>query len=99
MVAGGDGGSWGNNVGDEGGDDVIGPRSAGINDEVEAASDPRPVLGERASEMLDFGRIGSNYRTVVSSGENGGRMMMKEETYLSEVQRGEYLLASWPCGR
>jgi len=47
-------GNWAS-VDDEGGDEVIGPRSAGINDEVDAASDARPVLGERASDMLDFG--------------------------------------------
>ena len=60
-----DDGSWGRVVGDEGGDEVIGPRSAGINDEVvvEAASDARPVLGERASEKLDFGGMGLNYKT------------------------------------
>ena len=61
----GDDGNWGS-VGDDGGDEVIGPRSAGINDEVEAASDARPVLGERASDRLDFGGIGSNYKPGVS---------------------------------
>ena len=65
VVLEGDNGNWGN-VGDEGGDEVIGPRSAGINDEVEVASDARPVLGERASDMLDFGKMGSNYKPVVS---------------------------------
>lgn len=60
VVLEGDDGNWGS-VGDEGGDEVIGPRSAGINDEVEVASDARPVLGERASDRLDFGRMGSNF--------------------------------------
>jgi hypothetical protein len=76
VVAGeveGNDGSWGSG-GDEGGDVVIvvvvvGPRSAGINDEVEAASDPRPVLGARASDRLDFGGMGLNCKkqSVVSS--------------------------------
>jgi hypothetical protein len=65
VVLEGDDGNWGS-VGDEGGDEVIGPRSAGINDEVEAASDARPVLGERASDMFDFGGMGSNCKPVVS---------------------------------
>jgi len=54
-------GSWGS-LGDEGGDVVVvGPRSAGISDEVEAASDDaRAVLGARASDMLDFGVMGLN---------------------------------------
>ena len=65
VVLEGDNGNW-DSVGDEGGDEVIGPRSAGINDEVEAASDARPVLGERASDRLDFGGMGSNYQPVVS---------------------------------
>ena len=65
MVLEGDNGNWGS-VGDEGGDEVIGPRSAGINDEVEVASDARPILGERASERLDFGLMGSNYKPIVS---------------------------------
>ena len=56
---GGSDGNW-DSVGDEGGDEVIGPRSTGINDEVVAASDARPVLGERASDMLDFGGMGLN---------------------------------------
>ena len=60
--------SWGS-VGDEGGDEVIGPRSAGINDDVEAASDARAVLGAKASNMLDFGGMGLNYGPVVSSCE------------------------------
>jgi hypothetical protein len=63
-VEGGDG-SWGS-VGDEGGDDVTGPRSAGIKDDVEAASDARAVLGARASDMLDFGGIGLNCKSVMS---------------------------------
>jgi hypothetical protein len=59
-------GSWGS-LGDEGGDVVIGPRSAGISDEVEAASDDaRAVLGARASDMLDFGVMGLNCELVVS---------------------------------
>lgn len=59
-------GSWGS-LGDEGGDVVVGPRSAGISDEVEAASDDaRAVLGARASDMLDFGEIGLNCELVVS---------------------------------
>jgi hypothetical protein len=92
-----DGGNWGN-VGDEGGDEVIGPRSAGINDEVEA-SDARPVLGERASEKLDFGGMGLNYKTSCELVRDGRRMIDGEGTYFSEVQRGEDLLASWPCRR
>ena len=60
----GDDGNWGS-VGDEGGDEVSGPRSAGINDEEEAASDARPILGERASDMLNFGGTGLNYKPVV----------------------------------
>lgn len=64
IQLGGDKGN-GRSVGDEGGDEVIGPRSAGINDEVEA-SDARPVLGERASDKLDFGGMGLNYESVVS---------------------------------
>lgn len=75
----GDDGNWGG-VGDEGGDEVIGPRSAGINDEVEAASDARPVLGERASDMLDFGGMGLNYKPVVSLGKTNN-----EWTYFSKV--------------
>lgn len=65
MILEGDNGNWGS-VGDKGGDEVSGPRSAGINDEVEAASDARPVLGERASDMLDFGGMGLNYKSIVS---------------------------------
>jgi len=60
MALEGDDGNWGS-VGDGGGDEVIGPRSTGINDEVEVASDARPVLGDRASDMLDFGSMGSNF--------------------------------------
>jgi hypothetical protein len=47
-------------VGEEGGDVVVvGPRSAGINDEVDAASDDAlAVLGVRASDMLDFCGMG-----------------------------------------
>ena len=63
-------GSWGT-VGDEGGDDVIGPRSAGINDDVDAASDARAVRGARASDMLDFGGMGLNYEPIMSSYETG----------------------------
>jgi hypothetical protein len=59
VVPEGDEGNWGS-VGDEGGDEIIGPRSAGINDEVAVASDARPVLGERASDMLDFDGMGLN---------------------------------------
>lgn len=38
----------------------MGPRTTGINDEVEAASDASAVLGARASDMLDGGGIGLN---------------------------------------
>ena len=65
LGAGGDG-SCGN-VGDEGGEVVIvvGPRRAGINEEVAAASEEdRAVLGARTSDMLDFGGIGSNCETL-----------------------------------
>jgi len=61
VVVEGNDGSWGKVGDNEGGDEVIGPRSAGINDEVAAASDARPVLGERASDMLDFGGMGLNF--------------------------------------
>jgi len=50
-------------VGDEGGEVVIvvGPRRAGINEEVAAASDDdRADLDARTSDMLDFGGIGLN---------------------------------------
>ena len=58
---GGDG-SCGNNVGDEGGEVIMGTRSAGTNDEVEAASDAvRVALDVRASDMLDFGGMGLNF--------------------------------------
>jgi hypothetical protein len=39
----------------------VGRRGAGINDDVEAASDIR--LGARASDMLDFDGIGSNCKS------------------------------------
>lgn len=48
------------NAGDEGGDDVVGRRSAGTNEEVVVASDTCAVLEARTSEMLDFGWIGLN---------------------------------------
>jgi hypothetical protein len=62
LAAEGGDGSCGS-VGDEGGEVVIvvGPRRAGINEEVAAASDEeRAVLGARTSDMLDFGGIGLN---------------------------------------
>jgi len=57
---------------------VTGPRSAGIKDDVEAASDARAVLGARASDMLDFGGIGLNCKIGHGSECNG--MMMTELT-------------------
>jgi hypothetical protein len=51
------------NVGDEGGDDVVGRRSAGTNEEVAVVSDTCAVLEARTSEMLDFGWIGLNCQT------------------------------------
>jgi hypothetical protein len=46
-------------TGDDGGEaTVVDRRGAGINNDVEAASDVR--LGVRASDMLDFGWIGLN---------------------------------------
>ena len=90
-------GSWGS-LGDEGGDVVVGPRSAGISDEVEAASDDaRAVLGARASDMLDFGEIGLNCELVVSPCVTSGGP--DEGSHLAEVQRGEDLLARWPRSR
>jgi hypothetical protein len=81
VIPEGDDGNWGS-VGDEGGDEVIDPRSAGINNEVEAASDARPVLGERASDMLDFGGMGLNYKSIVSLCETDvGWSMMREHTF------------------
>ena len=60
-------GSWGN-VGDEGGDVVVGTRIAGTNNEVEPASDEsRVVLGVRASDMLDFDGIGLSCEHVMST--------------------------------
>jgi len=56
----GDGGNWGS-VGDEGGDEVIDPRSAGINDEVKAAAHACPRPGRKWSDMLDFGGIGLDF--------------------------------------
>src|SRR6267154_2996152 len=38
-------------------------------------------------------------KPVVELVRNGRRMLDDEGTYLSEVQRGEDLLASWPCNR
>jgi hypothetical protein len=56
--------------------------STGINDEVEVASDARPVLDERASDMLDFGGMGLNYKPVVSLCETAvGWSMMREHTF------------------
>jgi len=62
-----EGGDWSWGSGGDGGgdDDVTGPRSAGIKDDVEAASDARAVLGARASDMLDFGGIGLNCKSVM----------------------------------
>jgi hypothetical protein len=45
----------------------VGPRSTGINDDVEAASDGRAVLGARASDVLDLGGMGLNCRPVMST--------------------------------
>ena len=54
------------NVGDEGGDDVVGRRSAGTNEEVAVVSETCAVLEARTSEMLDFGWIGLNYEKDMS---------------------------------
>jgi len=69
LLFGAEGGeeSWGN-VGDEGGDVVVGTRIAGTNNEVEPASDgARVVLGVRASDMLDFDGIGLSCEHVMST--------------------------------
>jgi hypothetical protein len=84
------------NIGDDGGDAVVGRRGAGINNDVEAASDVR--LGVRASNMLDFGGIGLNCEKSETGHEsmNSEKVGNKMETDLAKVQRGEDLLAGWP---
>lgn len=47
-------------VGDEGGEDVMGRRSAGTNEEVAVVSATCAVLEAITSEMLDFGWTGLN---------------------------------------
>ena len=74
------------NVGDEGGDDVVGRRSAGTNEEVAVVSDTCTVLEARTSEMLDFGWIGSNCRTK-KTGDEAEREVKKKDvrTNLAEM--------------
>ena len=60
------GGASCGNVGDEGGDEVVGRRSAGTNEEVAVVSDTCAVLEARTSEMLDFGWIALNYEKDMS---------------------------------
>jgi hypothetical protein len=58
-------------MGDDGGDAVVGRRGAGMSNDVEAASDVR--LGVRASDMLDFGGMGLNFRKRETGRESVNR--------------------------
>lgn len=52
-------------------------------------SDIHPVMGERASDMLNFGRMGLNYRLVVRLCETVvGWLVMGEHTFRGATRRG-----------
>lgn len=71
------------NVGDEGGDNDVGRRSAGTNEEVVVVSDTCGVLEARASEMLDFGGIGLNCKASHEAANSEKKKDVR--TYLAEV--------------